>query len=87
MKPERAQWLAQGLIERRLPSASWAGEREVRQGILLGRMLSTFGERLARRTALNVQRALLGDEPAEMPVEYPAPYILTTKKEYLLKNL
>ncbi len=61
--------LAQGLIARRRPSISWAGEREVRQGLMLGRMRSTFGDRLARRTALNAQRALLGDEPSEMPVE------------------
>ena len=34
--------LAEGLADRRLPSMSWVGEREVRQGILTGRMTAGF---------------------------------------------
>ena len=69
--------LAQGLIQRRLPSASWWGEQEVRQGVLTGRMPGNFALQLARRTALNAQRALLGDDLAQMAVEYPASVRLT----------
>jgi outer membrane protein TolC len=69
--------LVQGLAERRLPSMSWVGEREVREGILTGRMTAGFITQLARRTALNTQRALLGDDLATMAVEYPASVRLT----------
>ena len=69
--------LAQGLAARRLPSTSWVGEREVRQGILTGRMTAIFAAQIARRTALSAQRALLGDELATMAVEYPASVRLT----------
>ena len=69
--------LAQGLAERRLPSMSWAGAREVSLGIMTGRMTPNFGSQIARRTALNAQRALLGDDLAVMAVEYPASVMLT----------
>ncbi len=69
--------LAQGLADRRLPSMSWVGEREVRQGILTGRMTAGFASQIARRTALSAQRALLGDDLATMAVAYPASVRLT----------
>ena len=69
--------LAHGLADRRLPSMSWTGEREVRQGILTGRMTAGFASQIARRTALSAQRALLGDDLATMAVEYPASVRLT----------
>ena len=63
--------LVQGLNTLGLPSMSWLGEREVRQGLMLGRMPAGFSEQIARRAALNMQRALLGDPLDEMAVEYP----------------
>lgn len=63
--------LVQGLNRLGLPSMSWLGEREVRQGLMLGRMPAGFSEQIARRAALNMQRALLGDPLDEMAVEYP----------------
>lgn len=65
--------LAQGLIERRLPSFSLLGQPEVERGLLLGqsgRAADTI--RLARRIALDVQRILLGEAPAEIPVDLQA---------------
>ncbi len=60
--------LVQGFIERGLPSFSWIGAPEVRMGILAGRLPDGFVQRLARRSALNVQRILLGDDPASLTV-------------------
>lgn len=62
------QRLADGLIERGLPSFSWIGEREVRAGILAGWLAETFPQRLARRTAINVQRVLLGEDAGTLPI-------------------
>jgi len=64
--------LVRGLVDRRLPSYSWVGAPEVRDGILMGRTPQTFGLRLTRRAALNLQRILLGEAAASIPVEYPA---------------
>jgi len=74
-----AEWqrLVQGLIELDLPSFSWAGEREVREGVMAGRRPDRFWQRLARRVALNVQRILLGEDPSSIPVEFPAQGRLT----------
>ncbi len=69
--------LSRSLAERGLPSMSWVGEREVRDGVLTGRMTAGFITQLARRTALNVQRSLLGDDLATMAVDYPASVRLT----------
>ncbi len=60
--------LTDGLIERRLASFSWVGAREVREGILAGWLPENFTQRLARRTAINVQRIVLGEEPGSLPV-------------------
>jgi outer membrane protein TolC len=53
--------LAQGLIERRLPSFSWYGRAEVERGLMSGLSSPDAFTRLARRVALNLQTALLGD--------------------------
>ncbi len=66
------QELVRALIDRRLPSFSWMGQLEVDQGILAGRTPKEFPERLARRTALNIQRILLGEEASTLPVAFPA---------------
>ena len=44
---------------------------------MTGRMTANYGSQIARRTALNAQRALLGDDLATMAVEYPASVRLT----------
>ena len=62
------QLLVDGLIDRGLPSFSWIGAREVNRGILAGWLSETFTQRLARRTAINVQRTALGEDPADLPV-------------------
>ena len=74
-----ADWdlLVQTLIDRRLPSFTWIGRREVVDGILAGRRPERFMQRLARRNALNVQRILLGEEPGRLPVGFAAQERLT----------
>ncbi len=69
--------LVQALIERRLPSFSWIGESEVRRGILAGLKPEAFFQRLARRTALNIQRIALGEDAGELEVAFPARQRLT----------
>lgn len=66
--------LADGLIERRLPSFSVPGRTELANGILMasgGR--DEDAVRYARRLALNVQRILLGDAPEEIDVRIADP--------------
>ena len=62
--------LTQELIRRRLPSFSLLGEGEVRSGVLAGIRPHSEWRRMARRTALNAQRALLGEDPGTLPVEF-----------------
>jgi len=62
--------IASGLIERKLPSFSFFGRREVELGILAGNATETEFERLARRTALNIQRMLLGEDGGTIPVHF-----------------
>ena len=64
--------LVEALIDRGLPSFSWRGASEVRRGILAGRKPDTFFPRLARRTALNIQRIVLGEDAGTLPVAFPA---------------
>jgi outer membrane protein TolC len=66
------QILTAGLKERGAPSFSWFGAPEVRDGILVGRLPDSFGQQLARRAAISVQRIALGDEPARLQVLLPA---------------
>jgi outer membrane protein len=53
--------LAEGLIQRRLPSFSWLGRGDVELGFLAGLATAADRTRLARRVALNVQSVLLGE--------------------------
>ncbi len=63
--------LAEGLIERRLPSLSAAGRREVLLGILMAvGGLPTENTRFARRIALNVQSVLIGEDAGDLPVSF-----------------
>jgi outer membrane protein TolC len=64
--------LAQKLIERRLPSFSLLGRRELMAGLLL----SVSGDReedqrLARRIALDLQRIVAGEDAANIEVGFP----------------
>ena len=60
--------LANALKARGLPSFSFWGRPEVELGVLASMAADDDGQRLARRVALNVQRILLGEEPAEIRV-------------------
>ncbi len=64
------QRLAQGLIDRRLPSFSYLGRRDVEQGLLASIATEADTLRFARRIALNVQRILLGEDAAQLPVAF-----------------
>ncbi len=61
----------EGLKKRYLPSFSLFGVAEVSLGVLAGQRDAAFYNRLARRIALNVQRILLGEDPATIPVAVP----------------
>lgn len=61
--------LAQGLIDRKLPSFSLFGVSEIETGVLMaagGRPEDII--RVTRRIALNIQRILLGEEPGDLPM-------------------
>ncbi|MEZ4601287.1 MAG: TolC family protein [Syntrophotaleaceae bacterium] len=68
LAPEEFQVLIEGLKQRRLPSFSYFGQKEVEQGILAGVASESDFSRLARRTALTLQSILLGDAPGKQPV-------------------
>ncbi len=59
--------LVKSLIDRKLPTFSYLGYEEVEKGILAGAAPATDFARLARRTALNLQRILLGEDAANLP--------------------
>jgi len=80
LKSEEFDHLVEGLIERRLPSFALFGKSDVRKGVLAGMNPEDTFPRLARRTALNVQRILLGEEPGTIPFSFPA-------KDYLTINM
>lgn len=62
--------LVNGLIERRLPSFSYWGRREVELGLLASLYTTDEFDRLGRRIALNVQRILLGEDAGDLPVDF-----------------
>lgn len=71
---EKMQRLAQGFIDRRLPSFAILGRTELAHGLLMtsgGRQEDAV--RYARRFALNVQRIILGDEPGSIDVRMAEP--------------
>ncbi len=69
LPPAEFRKLADGFIARRLPSFSFMGENEVRQGIMASANPDIV-PRLARRLALNIQRILEGEEPGSLPVTF-----------------
>ena len=62
--------LIRGLIERKLPSFSLAGDSLVRRGILTAAAPNADLERLARRTALNIQAVMLGERAEDQPIRF-----------------
>ncbi len=68
LPPAEFNRLVAGLIEKKLPSFSYFGRNEVQQGILAGAAPASDFSRLARRTALHVQRILLGEDAGSLPV-------------------
>ena len=80
LKPDQMTELAQGLIDRRLPSFAMLGKLQVERGLMIGLMPDDFFIRAARRVALNIQRILLGEQAGELPVAFP-------KGEQLVVNM
>ncbi len=60
--------MAQGLIDRKLPSFSLTGRSEVERGLFASLSPETDLIRMARRIALNVHRILLGERAEDLPV-------------------
>lgn len=69
--------LAQGLIDRKLPSFSLFGREEVKLGLLATITPEANTLRLARRVALNVHRILLGEDAGTFLVSLPEAERLT----------
>ncbi|MEE9180104.1 MAG: TolC family protein, partial [Vicinamibacteria bacterium] len=67
--PGELDRLISGLNQRGLPSFSRFGKDEVERGILAGLSESYFPRR-SRRVALNVQRILIGEDPATFQVNF-----------------
>ena len=67
---EEIRRLAEGLIERGLPAFSGFSTRDVELGMLATNSPDTDVDRLARRTALNLQRILLGEPADSLPVTF-----------------
>lgn len=63
--------LIEGINRRRLPSFSFLGESEVKQGIMAALNPDIF-PRMNRRIALNIQRIVHGEDPGSLPVAFPA---------------
>ena len=64
--------LVADLIERQLPSFSFEGDALVRQGLMVTDSPDSDWQRLARRTALNIQAVLLGERAEDQPVDFEA---------------
>ncbi len=69
LPPAEFRKLARGFIDRRLPSFSFLGENEVRQGLMASANPDLL-PRLARRIAMNVQRIRDGEEPGALSVAF-----------------
>lgn len=64
--------LAAAFVSRKLPAFSFLGSREVELGFLASSSPDSEFVRIARRVALNVQRALGGENPGDFPVTLTA---------------
>jgi outer membrane protein TolC len=74
---EEQERLIRGLIRCKLPSFSLRGRRDVEKGVFAGLGTEEVFPRLARRTALNIQRILLGEDAGTLPYAFPARERLT----------
>jgi outer membrane protein TolC len=74
---EERDRLIQALIGCKLPSFSLRGEWDVKRGVFAGLGTEETFPRLARRTALNIQRILLGEDAGTLPYAFPARERLT----------
>ncbi|MBD3257503.1 hypothetical protein GF377_03645 [candidate division GN15 bacterium] len=63
--------LIDSLNSRKLPTFSMLGRLDVQRGVMAGTLPEDYFVRVARRTALNVQRILLGDQPGSIRVALP----------------
>ncbi len=63
--------LVKGLTEKRLPTFSFLGETDVKDGVMAAANPDIF-PRLARRIALIIQRILLGEDPGSLNVNFSA---------------
>lgn len=69
--------LVRGLIGCKMPSFSLRGRWDVERGVFAGLATEETFARLARRTALNIQRILLGEDAGKLPYAFPARERLT----------
>ncbi len=76
----RKEDLAEGLVKKKLPSFSLWGRHDVELGFQVGLNKNAL-PKLARRTALNVQRILLGEQPKDIPVNISLQRQLTINRE------
>lgn len=75
---EDKERLAEGLIEKKLPSFAMAGKSDVELGFLMSTGQDEIDiRRLVRRVALNFQSILLGDKASELPIYFTAQKQLT----------
>ncbi|MEL6178891.1 MAG: TolC family protein, partial [Myxococcota bacterium] len=76
------QTLLDAIHDRQLPTFAHIGRPGVERGILLGSAPSEALPKIARRTAINVERILLGDKPSSFNVTLvPGPYRLVINLE------
>jgi len=72
--------LVNGFHRRNVPSFSFVGEKEVEKGILVS-LNPDPCTRITRRIGVNIQRVLMGDDPAIFPVHYSIGERLTVNME------
>ncbi len=80
------QKLVNGLIEKKLPSYSLWGRKEVEAGLLASATPQSDDIRIARRIALNVNQILLGEKAATLPVKFNAGERLVINMETARKS-
>jgi outer membrane protein len=68
---EKIRDLANGLKEKRLPSFSFFGEMDVRDGVMAAANPDIF-PRLARRIGMNIQRIILGEDAGTLSIFFSA---------------
>ncbi len=87
LTPEQLQQLIAKVQAKEIPFFSMFDLRgmTVKAGAAAGLGPRNFFTRIARRIALNLQRILLGEEPGEIPVNFPLNYQLYINMETAIK--